>query len=87
MQQFLRFYSPLYWPAWVLIGFLWSLVQLPYRIQLKLGKCLGLIIFIPNSKFKRTTTKNINLCFPELSEKERKTLIRNNFIIICPLLK
>lgn len=77
----LRFYiNPLYWPAWLLIGFAFLLAQLPYRFLMFCGKYLGLIIFCFAKKMRHATNVNINLCFPLLSPKEKNKLVRDNFI-------
>jgi KDO2-lipid IV(A) lauroyltransferase len=77
----LRFYiNPIYWPVWLLMGFTFLLAQLPYRFLMFCGKYLGLLIFYFGRKMRRATSVNINLCFPELSLKEKNELIRQNFI-------
>ena len=52
---------------------------LPFRTKISLGLGLGhLIYLIPNSRVSVART-NIGLCFPELSESERETLVRDTF--------
>lgn len=62
------------------IGLLWLLVQLPYPVFMRLGKCLGwLASFVPH--YARTITKiNLGLAFPALSQSERTALLRKNYM-------
>jgi len=75
-----NFYKPKYWPFWLIIGVLRLLVFLPYRTQLWLGKWIGLALYQWSKKLRHIAEVNIDLCFPELSDKEKQTLIRENFI-------
>lgn len=68
-----------YWPAWTLLGFLWILAQLPVVLQLFFGKGLGKILYFFPSTPKQTTRVNLQLCFPELSTKQRNQLAKKNF--------
>lgn len=79
INKFLALLHPRYWVAWLGIGFLWLLIQLPYRWQIKLGKNLGHFLFIFPTKLKRITETNIQLCFPQLSTADQQTLVKNNF--------
>ena len=36
-----RHYHPRFWPVWLLLGLGWSVAQLPFRLQLALGRGLG----------------------------------------------
>ncbi len=74
-------YHPFYWPAWCLIGVFWLLTQLlPYRALLGLGKLLGLLMLKFDKRQRQTTTVNLNLCFPEKTEKEKDNLLRESYI-------
>jgi len=81
-NQHTSFFSPIYWPAWILIGILWFLSKLPYRAQLFLGKWLGILIYQFNTRMKHIAKVNIHLCFPKLSEAEKTSLLKKNFISI-----
>lgn len=75
----LELLNPLYWPAWLALGILWSITRLPYRWQLNIGKSIGRILYCFPTKLKHTTAVNIKLCFPELSAAEQKNLAKKNF--------
>lgn len=67
------------WLAWIILGLLWIILQLPYRARLLVGKYIGkCLLFFPTS-MKHTTEINLQLCFPELSPKQRNTLMKKNF--------
>lgn len=74
-----RLLSPIYWPAWFALGLLWVFAQLPNRLKMRVGKILGKILFLIPTQMKQTTKINLELCFPELSMKEREILLKKNF--------
>jgi KDO2-lipid IV(A) lauroyltransferase len=76
----LQLLSPVFWPAWLLIGVLWLITRLPTRWQLGLGRGLGKILALFPSKLKHISQVNIKLCFPELNPAEQKKLLQKNFV-------
>ncbi|MDR2213371.1 MAG: lysophospholipid acyltransferase family protein [Pseudomonadales bacterium] len=60
---------------------------LPLRWQRRLGSFLGSWAFLAGTRMARTTEINLGLCFPELSEAERRQLarasLRHTFQTIC----
>lgn len=79
MKKQLELLHPLYWPAWFGISILWLITRLPQRAQLSLGKSIGRLIYLMPGKLKHITETNLKLCFPELTETERKKLLRKSF--------
>lgn len=73
------FLHPRYWPLWAGLGLLWLVVQLPYSVLLKLGRALGALMFRFAGKRRRIAARNLELCFPEMSESARARLLRENF--------
>src|SRR5690606_38784028 len=71
--------NPLYWPLWLVIGFMRLSVYLPYRVQLFLGRGIGWLIYATAGRRRRITHLNVDLCFPELSEAERRALAHEHF--------
>ena len=64
-----------------IIVFLWKIaVLLPRRIHLILGNVLGKILLMVPFKRNKFSKINIDLCFPELNELERKNLYKKNVI-------
>lgn len=72
-------WHPGFWLYWLVLFILWCFVQLPYPVFMRLGKAIGyLASFIPSYAHK-VTAINLKLCFPDLSDKERKKIYRENF--------
>lgn len=74
-----RFLHPRFWLLWLGLGLLWLLVQLPYVCLLWLGRGLGALMFHLAGSRRRIARRNLELCFPELSEARREQLLRENF--------
>ncbi len=58
---------------------LWLVTQLPYRVLLQLGRALGALMLLVAVSRRHIVTRNIELCFPQLSPAERQQLVRKNF--------
>ena len=74
-----RFYHPRYWPLWSLFGLGWSVAQLPYPWQLKVGRGLGEVLYRLGKERSKITRRNLEICFPEMSDAERGELIHKNY--------
>lgn len=74
-----RFLHPRYWLLWLGLGLLWLLVQLPYAWLLQLGRWLGALMFRLAGSRRKIARRNLELCFPELSEAQREHLLKENF--------
>lgn len=73
------FLLPKYWPTWLMVGFLYALSWLPYRLQLMLGRGLGSLLFRVLPKRVRVARRNLELAFPDKTDAEREQLLRENF--------
>lgn len=51
---------------------------LPRRLELALGRLLGLLALAAGAKRKRIAEKNMRLCLPGLSERDLRSLLRAN---------
>ena len=69
--------APKHWPTWIGIGFWFVVSQLPYRVQSYLPYLLMPLLH-RNKKRMHQAITNIRLCFPELSDAERKKLLDEN---------
>lgn len=74
-----RFRGPRYWPMWLLWLTMHTLVRLPFRWQIRLGKALGRFVCLFNTRERRNADRNLEICFPELSANERKALLVRHF--------
>lgn len=77
-----RFFHPRYWLAWLGLGLLWLAVNLPWRVQMWLGKQLGLLMYYTLPKRRRVCCINLELAFPELTPPQRRALSRAHFIAL-----
>jgi KDO2-lipid IV(A) lauroyltransferase len=71
--------APRTWPAWVGIGLFRLAALLPYRPAMRFGAGLGRLTFrfLPRRK-KNVADTNIRLCFPELDEGARRSLVKEH---------
>jgi len=73
------FFHPRFWLLWLGLGVLWLVVQLPYKVQLCIGRALGALMYRVAGDRRRIATRNLELCFPEKTTAERKQLLKANF--------
>jgi len=76
------FLVPRYWPTWLGVGSLWLVIQLPLCVQQKMGGWLGSLSYYLLGRRRHITDVNLRLCFPELTDAERKKLVKANFASI-----
>lgn len=76
----IAFLHPRYWLLWFGLAILWLLTQLPYVILLRLGRGLGVLMRLGAASRRHIVSRNIELCFPQLSTAEREQLVRENFV-------
>ncbi|ARU89229.1 lipid A biosynthesis lauroyl acyltransferase [Pseudomonas sp. M30-35] len=74
-----EFLHPRFWPLWLGLGLLWLIVQLPYKVLLCLGRMLGAVMQVFAKERCEIITRNLQLCYPQMSNVERERLIRENF--------
>jgi Kdo2-lipid IVA lauroyltransferase/acyltransferase len=75
----LSFLLPKYWPTWVGVFILYTISWLPYRLQLFLGKMIGRLLYKIGSSRKKVAARNLELCFPDMSDDEREVMLKRNF--------
>ena len=74
-----HFSAPKYWPVWAGLGLLRLSCLLPYPTQLRIGSLIGRIAHRFAKKRRAISRRNVELCFPELSVKDRDALTRAHF--------
>lgn len=57
----------------------WVLGVLPYRLQMWLGRRIGDLSYLILPHRRRVADVNLRFCFPELTDDERKRLLREHF--------
>ena len=65
--------------ARILLAFLWLFQWLPLAVQAVLGNAFGRLGWHVVRSRRRVALRNLELCFPELSEKARERLAREHF--------
>ncbi|MBY4676434.1 LpxL/LpxP family Kdo(2)-lipid IV(A) lauroyl/palmitoleoyl acyltransferase [Marinobacterium sp. CAU 1594] len=71
--------SPRYWPTWLWIGLLRSVVLLPHSWRLRIGRMLGRLLYRLAGSRRRVVATNLKLCFPEKSDQQRRQMVREVF--------
>lgn len=69
--------------TYVLLAFMWLLRWLPLPLQAAVGNTLGSLLYWIIAPRRRVVLTNLRLCFPHLSEAERRALAQRNFRIIA----
>ncbi|MBU0808101.1 MAG: lipid A biosynthesis lauroyl acyltransferase [Gammaproteobacteria bacterium] len=73
------FLHPRFWLLWLGLGLLWLVAQLPYKVLLWLGRCLGALMYRLASARRKIAARNLELCFPQMPAAEREALLKENF--------
>ncbi|MDF1589001.1 MAG: LpxL/LpxP family Kdo(2)-lipid IV(A) lauroyl/palmitoleoyl acyltransferase [Gammaproteobacteria bacterium] len=74
-----QFLHPRFWLSWLGLGLMRVSVYLPVSMQLWAGSTLAWVMLPFVGKRKKIALRNLELCFPELSEQQRQQLLDNNF--------
>ncbi|ENO89859.1 lysophospholipid acyltransferase family protein [Thauera linaloolentis] len=61
------------------IGLFWLLHWLPLTVLSRIGEAFGLLLYVFVVPRRKVVLINLRLCFPELSEAERRALARRHF--------
>ncbi|WP_095210496.1 LpxL/LpxP family Kdo(2)-lipid IV(A) lauroyl/palmitoleoyl acyltransferase [Endozoicomonas ascidiicola] len=70
---------PRYWLTWLGVGLTWIPSLLPYSWIVAIGKVLGQASYYLADDRVHVTRVNLEKCFPELNNRERKQLLKKNF--------
>lgn len=70
---------PRYWSTWLMLASWWLLCMLPYPCLRVLARWLAPVMMWCSPHRRHVATRNITLCFPELSESAQRQLARDNF--------
>ena len=74
------FLLPQYWGVWIGIVLLMLLAILPWAIQYRLAHFLGNLAFKQLKSRRKTTLRNLEVCFPEWSPEQRQENARQVFV-------
>lgn len=76
VQKNRALYHPKFWGYWVLLGFLWLLVQLPWTARMTLGGWLGRVVFYFARHRREVAQTNLHLAFADLDNRARNKMVR-----------
>lgn len=74
-----QFLHPRFWLSWLGLLFMRLSIYLPVRIQLWVSRLLALFMTPLMTARKKIARRNIELCFPELSDEQREKILKDNF--------
>lgn len=74
----LYFLHPKFWLTWVGVLILYAVSWLPYRLQLVMGRGLGLLFKKLMPRRVNIARTNLRLCFPDASDEEIESLVTEN---------
>jgi len=78
-SPFIQLLSPRYWLTWILLLLSAFLAQLPFRLQMWLGRRLGRLLYRVMSRRRYVAERNVELCFPEYRLVQRDALVKKHF--------
>lgn len=73
------YFHPRYWLLWLGLITLRITICLPFRWLRKIGTVFGRTIYYFAKHRRNIVMRNLELCFPSLSERERIAITKNNF--------
>ncbi len=71
--------APRYLPIWAALCVLWLMSWLPRKWIMRLGAWCGECQFQWSKKRRHIAKVNLDLCFPDLSERRREQILRDHF--------
>jgi len=81
-----RFLLPRYWPIWFFMLPGIALAFLPGRVRATIGDAAGWLLCRIDSRHGRIARKNMSLCYPQMTNRERDRLLRKQFRIAAHIL-
>jgi len=76
----IRLFAPRYWPTWIGLAVLRVFALLPYVCIVRMGQALGLALRRLPLNFVHTARRNMELCLPAMSPREREKLLAAHFV-------
>ncbi len=70
---------PKYWLTWFGIGFLSLLWLVPRRLRDWIALMISRLYFLKDSNYRRYSSINLALCFPDLSVSQRRALLHEHY--------
>lgn len=70
---------PRYWLTWIWMFLVALIAQLPFALQMWLGKWLGRFLYRVMHTRRYVAERNLELCFPEKNLQQRNQLVKKHF--------
>lgn len=77
-----RLIHPRYWPSWLAVGVVRLLGLLPYRLLWLVGAPIGRLAYHLAWPRRRIAERNLELCFPNWSARQRAGVLKKNFALM-----
>jgi KDO2-lipid IV(A) lauroyltransferase len=77
--QAINLAAPRYWLLWLLFAMAYPVTRLPLAIQHRIGRGMGRLLYYFGPRRRHIAAVNLSLCFPDMTEQERKQLLKKNF--------
>ena len=78
--EFRDYLKPNNWLILLLLLIVRVIAFLPIKVMQSLGRIIGYALYFIPSKRKDIAKRNIELCFPDLNEKEQNKLVKKHFV-------
>lgn len=73
------FLSPRFGYVWVGLGIMRASCVLPYRVQIRLGRALGRLLYWALPERRMIALRNIETCFPEFDGDRQQEIVKEHF--------
>jgi KDO2-lipid IV(A) lauroyltransferase len=73
-----QFFHPRFWPSWLGLLLMRLSIYCPVRMQLWLAKITSLLMKPAMKRRRYIAKRNLELCFPDMSDEQRNTLLEKN---------
>ena len=77
--QAINLAAPRYWLLWLLFAMAYPVTRLPLAMQHRIGRGMGRLLYYFGPRRRHIAAVNLSLCFPDMTEQERKQLLKKNF--------
>lgn len=75
----IELFHPRYWLTWLGLFLLILSAQLPFRLQLWIGRLLGRLLYRLLKSRRLVTLRNLELCFPDWSDMQYQKMAKRHF--------
>ena len=74
-----RLLAPQHWPTWIGIGLMAAMAHVPALVARPLARTFGRALHVLLRSRKRVAERNLELCFPETRESDRRQIAAHSF--------